>query len=127
MIKEKKEGLSGEQLCEGLLPNEFATYINYTRSLAFEDKPDYAYLRKLFSRVFRSRGFRYDNVFDWTEKRFIEIHGQANSLAPPAPTELLRRKAKSPSATIARKVMARGGRRRAQRIQKGRRAGLKHH
>ena len=73
MIKEKKMELSGETLCKGL-PGQFATYINYSRSLRFEDKPDYAYLRQLFRRLFRSKGFKYDNVFDWTEKRFYEIH-----------------------------------------------------
>ncbi|KAL2129647.1 hypothetical protein VTI74DRAFT_7504 [Chaetomium olivicolor] len=32
MIKEEKESMSGEMLCEGALPAELATYINYTRS-----------------------------------------------------------------------------------------------
>jgi len=115
MIKEKKESLSGEQLCKGLLPDEFATYINYTRSLGFEDKPDYRYLRELFRRVFRSRELRYDNVFDWTEKRFKEIYG--DSPAPPTPTESQKWKERTPR--TARKGMARG-RGRARRIQRGR-------
>ena len=119
MIKEKKESLSGEELCGGLLPDEFATYINYTRSLAFEDRPNYAYLRKLFRRPFRSRGYRYDNVFDWTEKRFMEIRGEANPPVPP-PTELQKQKPKSPSPTTSRKGKARDGRRgRPQGIRKG--------
>ncbi len=82
MIKEKKESLSGENLCEGVLPDAFATYINYTRSLEFEHKPDYAYLRNLFRRLFISEGFKDDNVFDWTEKRFVEIHGKAGRTVP---------------------------------------------
>jgi hypothetical protein len=80
LVKEKKTSLSGEQLCEDLLPGEFATYIDYTRSLPFGDKPDYAYLRKLFRRLFANKEFRYDNVFDWTEKRFKEIHGEVSDL-----------------------------------------------
>ena len=64
LIKNKKISLSGEKLCKGLLPDEFATYINYTRSLGFENKPNYVYLRKLFRRLFRSKGFKHDNVFD---------------------------------------------------------------
>jgi hypothetical protein len=67
---------SEEKLCE-CLPTEFATYINYVRSLRFEEKPDYTYLRALFRRLFTSRGFKYDNVFDWTERMFNEIHGEA--------------------------------------------------
>ena len=36
-----------EVLCRGFT-NEFAIYLNYTRSLRFDDKPDYSYLRKIF-------------------------------------------------------------------------------
>ncbi|KAM3553512.1 hypothetical protein ARSEF4850_006881 [Beauveria asiatica] len=63
-------------LCEGLL-GEFATYATYTRSLGFKDRPDYAYLRRLFRNAFSARGFRYDNIYDWTEKRFREIYGDS--------------------------------------------------
>ncbi|KAB5536100.1 casein kinase I isoform delta [Coniochaeta sp. 2T2.1] len=71
-IKEGKESLTGEALCDGVLPRQFATYIDYTRSLGFDDKPDYLYLRGLFRRLFAAEGFKHDNVFDWTEKRFQE-------------------------------------------------------
>lgn len=77
-IKEGKESLSGEALCHGVLPKQFATYIDYTRSLGFDDKPDYSYLRRLFRRLFAARGFKYDNLFDWTEKRFQEICSKAD-------------------------------------------------
>ena len=63
LLKEKKLSLSGEDLCD-VLPSEFATYINYTRSLRFNDKPDYSYLRGLFRRRFRSKGFKHDNIFN---------------------------------------------------------------
>jgi casein kinase 1 delta/casein kinase I family protein HRR25 len=81
-IKEMKESLSAEALCDGFLPGEFVTYINYARGLAFDDKPDYSYLRELFRRLFLAEGFKYDHVFDWTEKRFKEIQSQVNSTAP---------------------------------------------
>ncbi|KAK3947081.1 kinase-like domain-containing protein [Pseudoneurospora amorphoporcata] len=71
-VGEMKESLSGEALCDGFLPKEFATYINYTRSLGFDDKPNYSYLRWIFSRLFRAKGFQYDHVFGWTEKLFYE-------------------------------------------------------
>ncbi len=47
-------------------PNEFAIYLNYCRSLRFDDKPDYSYLRKLFRDLFVREGFQYDYVFDWS-------------------------------------------------------------
>ncbi|KAK3348675.1 casein kinase I isoform delta [Lasiosphaeria hispida] len=83
-IKEKKLSLSGKDLC-GDLPGEFATYIDYTRSLGFDDRPDYSYLRKLFRHLFKSKGFKYDNVFDWTEKRFKEICAETGQSTPPLP------------------------------------------
>ncbi|KAH8776290.1 casein kinase I isoform delta, partial [Diaporthe sp. PMI_573] len=81
-IKEMKESLSAEALCDGFLPGEFVTYINYARGLAFDDKPDYSYLRELFRRLFLAEGLKYDHVFDWTEKRFKEMQSQVNTTAP---------------------------------------------
>jgi casein kinase I family protein HRR25 len=65
LIKEKKTTTSIEDLCRGF-PNEFAIYLSYARSLRFEDKPDYNYLRKTFRDLFVREGFQYDYVFDWT-------------------------------------------------------------
>ena len=64
-ISEKKLTVPIEQLCAGF-PEEFCTYLNYVRKLKFDDKPDYAYLRKLFRDVYTSEGFEYDHVYDWT-------------------------------------------------------------
>ncbi|KAB2619724.1 casein kinase I [Pyrus ussuriensis x Pyrus communis] len=55
---EIKESISIEELCRGY-PKEFAAYLNYCRSLRFDEKPDYAYLRKLFRR------YRRDLKYDW--------------------------------------------------------------
>ncbi|ELR19950.1 Casein kinase I, partial [Acanthamoeba castellanii str. Neff] len=63
-ISEKKITTSVEQLCKGF-PAEFATYLNYARSLRFDDTPDYTYLRKLFRDLFIREGFEYDCVYDW--------------------------------------------------------------
>lgn len=82
MVKEKKTNLPVETICEGL-PEEFAAYIKYVRALAFDDKPDYAHLRQRFRQLFKSKGFAYDNVYDWTEKRFYEMHGQAADVEEP--------------------------------------------
>jgi hypothetical protein len=53
-------------------PNEFVTYLNYCRSLRFDDKPDYSYLRKLFRDLFIREGYVYDYVFDWTIVKYRE-------------------------------------------------------
>ncbi|KAL9540894.1 casein kinase I [Mucor bainieri] len=64
-IMEKKMTTPTELLCRGF-PSEFAIYLNYTRSLRFDDKPDYSYLRKLFRDLFVREGYTYDYIFDWT-------------------------------------------------------------
>lgn len=71
-IMEKKMTTPTEVLCRGF-PNEFAIYLNYTRSLRFDDKPDYSYLRKIFRDLFVREGFQYDYVFDWTVYKYVSI------------------------------------------------------
>lgn len=76
-ISEKKMATPVEVLCKGY-PSEFSHYLNYVRSLRFEDKPDYQYLRKLFRDLFLREGFQMDYVFDWTQKRMEETRSGGN-------------------------------------------------
>lgn len=78
LIGQLKRSTSPEALFEGL-PGELATYMAYARSLPFDQRPNYAYLRGLFRRAFLRRGFKYDNVFDWTEKRFGEVQAELDA------------------------------------------------
>jgi casein kinase 1 len=64
-IMEKKMSTPVEILCKHF-PCEFVTYLNYCRSLRFEDRPDYAYLRRLLKDLFFRESYQYDFVFDWT-------------------------------------------------------------
>lgn len=64
-ISEKKMTTPIEVLCKSF-PSEFASYFHYCRSLRFEDKPDYAYLKRIFRDLFIREGFQFDYVFDWT-------------------------------------------------------------
>jgi casein kinase I family protein HRR25 len=82
LIKEKKTKISVEDLC-GDLPKEFATCLNYVRNLGFDDRPDYSYLRKHLRDLFLRKGFQYDNVFDWTIKKFFMIHESTDEPAAP--------------------------------------------
>ncbi|PAA55196.1 hypothetical protein BOX15_Mlig013128g2 [Macrostomum lignano] len=68
-ISEKKMQTPVETLCQNYQA-EFATYLNYCRSLRFEDKPDYSYSRQLFRNLFHREGFTYDYVFDWNMLKF---------------------------------------------------------
>ncbi|KAH7519228.1 casein kinase 1-like protein 1 isoform X2 [Ziziphus jujuba] len=81
-ISEKKVSTSIEALCRGY-PSEFASYFHYCRSLRFDDKPDYAYLKRIFRDLFIREGFQFDYVFDWTILKY-----QQSQLATP-PTRAL--------------------------------------
>eukprot|EP01122_Echinamoeba_exundans_P000679 TRINITY_DN105_c1_g1_i1.p1 TRINITY_DN105_c1_g1~~TRINITY_DN105_c1_g1_i1.p1 ORF type:complete len:423 (+),score=74.57 TRINITY_DN105_c1_g1_i1:351-1619(+) len=65
-ITEKKVITPVEDLTQGY-PNEFSVYLNYCRSLKFEEKPDYKYLRGLFRNLFHRMGFKYDFQWDWLQ------------------------------------------------------------
>ena len=67
-IMDRKMSTSTESLCKGF-PAEFRSYFEYCRSLRFEDRPDYAYLKRLFKELFYRKGFQYDNMYDWTARR----------------------------------------------------------
>merc|ERR1711933_186249 len=64
-IAEKKMSTPVEILCKHF-PTEFAMYLNYCRSLKFEEKPDIGCLRKLFRDLFFRQGYAADYRFDWT-------------------------------------------------------------
>uniref|UniRef100_A0A0D9XKK1 non-specific serine/threonine protein kinase n=1 Tax=Leersia perrieri TaxID=77586 RepID=A0A0D9XKK1_9ORYZ len=68
-ISEKKMLTSAEVLCKSY-PSEFTLYFHYCRSLRFEDRPDYSYLKKLFRDVFTREGHQFDYVFDWTTSKY---------------------------------------------------------
>ncbi|KAK2112424.1 Casein kinase I isoform delta [Saguinus oedipus] len=78
-ISEKKMSTPIEVLCKGY-PSEFATYLNFCRSLRFDDKPDYSYLRQLFRNLFHRQGFSYDYVFDWNMLKFVS--GTVSTFVP---------------------------------------------
>jgi casein kinase I family protein HRR25 len=54
-------------------------FLNYTRALRFDDKPDYSYLRKLFRDLFVREGYQYDYVFDWSVQRGAQEDGSAGT------------------------------------------------
>uniref|UniRef100_A0A7N1A2U6 non-specific serine/threonine protein kinase n=1 Tax=Kalanchoe fedtschenkoi TaxID=63787 RepID=A0A7N1A2U6_KALFE len=68
-ISEKKLSTPIEVLCKSF-PSEFVLYFHYCRSLRFEDKPDYSYLKRLFRDYFIREGYQFDYVFDWTVLKY---------------------------------------------------------
>ncbi|KGN57891.1 casein kinase 1-like protein 6 isoform X1 [Cucumis sativus] len=75
-ISEKKMSTPIEVLCKSH-PPEFVSYFHYCRSLRFEDKPDYSYLKRLFRDLFIREGYQFDYVFDWTILKYPQIGGSS--------------------------------------------------
>ena len=89
-IAEMKLQTSLETLCDGC-PSEFREYLRYVRMLRFDDEPEYAEYRRMFSELFARSGFVYDNRYEWNaRKRIIPAKSVAAlpSVIPPlAPIE----------------------------------------
>ncbi|EOY10904.1 Casein kinase I isoform 2, partial [Theobroma cacao] len=75
-ISEKKMLTPVEVLCKSH-PSEFISYFHYCRSLRFEDKPDYSYLKRLFRDLFIREGYQFDYVFDWTILKYPQLTGSS--------------------------------------------------
>ncbi|KAL5561935.1 hypothetical protein UlMin_031682 [Ulmus minor] len=77
-ISEKKVSTPIEVLCKSY-PSEFVSYFHYCRTLRFEDKPDYSYLKRLFRDLFIREGYQFDYVFDWTVLKYPQIGASSKS------------------------------------------------
>lgn len=66
-----------------------ATYLRQARRLDFFEKPDYAYLRGLFTDLFDRSGFGFDYEYDWAGKTLPAPLGTGGT-EPPARGEGLR-------------------------------------
>ncbi|CAH1419255.1 unnamed protein product [Lactuca virosa] len=64
-VCEKKVSTPIEVLCKNHHV-EFASYFKYCRSLTFDQRPDYGFLKRLFRDLFTREGFDFDYVFEWT-------------------------------------------------------------
>lgn len=52
---------------------EMATYLRYVRRLDFFEKPDYEYLRTLFTELFERKGYTFDYTYDWVGRPIVSI------------------------------------------------------
>uniref|UniRef100_A0A674EEQ7 non-specific serine/threonine protein kinase n=1 Tax=Salmo trutta TaxID=8032 RepID=A0A674EEQ7_SALTR len=62
-IGDTKRNTPIEVLCESF--PEMATYLRYVRRLDFFEKPDYEYLRTLFTELLERKGYTFDYTYDW--------------------------------------------------------------
>uniref|UniRef100_A0A7N9ASM1 non-specific serine/threonine protein kinase n=1 Tax=Mastacembelus armatus TaxID=205130 RepID=A0A7N9ASM1_9TELE len=81
-IGDTKRATPIEVLCESF-PEEMATYLRYVRRLDFFEKPDYDYLRKLFTDLFDRNGYVFDYEYDWVASH--SLFDWPTSLMPAVP------------------------------------------
>ena len=79
-IMQKKTTTPTDLLCRGS-PNEFGIFLNYTRALRFDDKPNNSYLRKLFHDVFMWEGISMTTYLTgvWSAQRRPHTDSPAES------------------------------------------------
>jgi serine/threonine protein kinase len=63
-ISKQKSIIPIEELCKGLI-EPFGDYLRYCKTLLFQDKPDYNYLKKLFRTHFLKLCPNNDFTFNW--------------------------------------------------------------
>eukprot|EP00811_Abedinium_folium_P032273 NODE_5338_length_1781_cov_9.686215.p1 GENE.NODE_5338_length_1781_cov_9.686215~~NODE_5338_length_1781_cov_9.686215.p1 ORF type:complete len:449 (-),score=122.78 NODE_5338_length_1781_cov_9.686215:279-1625(-) len=80
-IMEKKMSTSVEKLCQNF-PAPFPSYLNYCHALRFDDRPDYAYLRRLFKDSRQREGFLKEGAFDWMAQPSQVCEGSGLGLMP---------------------------------------------
>jgi serine/threonine protein kinase len=61
LIGEKKEQLSEEELCANM-PKEFCVFLKFVRGMDFDEKPPYSALKKMFVKLYESRGYKNDKL-----------------------------------------------------------------
>ncbi|CAM9512726.1 unnamed protein product [Ascophyllum nodosum] len=71
MILERKESMSVKELCQGL-PQQFADYLAYCRSLKFDAKPDMTYLQTLLSDLYKAQGYSSAGSIEWDWGKFVD-------------------------------------------------------
>lgn len=80
-IMDKKMSVSISLLCKDL-PEELRKYLDYCRSLRFEDKPNYPYLRSLFKDAIDSRKYGDpQRQFDWMRIGGLDVENSESGEA----------------------------------------------
>lgn len=63
------------------LTEEMATYLRYVRRLDFFERPDYDYLRTIFTELFEKKGYTFDYAYDWVGRPIVSCPCKVPCLA----------------------------------------------
>ena len=73
-VLKKKGFITPEDMFDGC-PFEFSVMLKYARSLRFEEKPDYNWLKNNFRELYKKMNFKMDNEYDWM--KFDAVQAEA--------------------------------------------------
>ena len=62
-IKKEKEKYIASELCSGM-PREFVVFLDYIKTMSFDEKPPYSSFKKMFTRLYNKNNYK-DNLYDW--------------------------------------------------------------
>ena len=63
LIYKQKTKYTADELCKGM-PREFIVFLDYVKTLSFDEKPPYNSFKKMFTRLYDRLEFK-DNSFEW--------------------------------------------------------------
>ena len=72
-VQTKKQNMPVDVICKGL-PEEFGHLLKYARALKFSERPDYDYLRKLFSNLHQDAGEGMESLASCCSTNFINFN-----------------------------------------------------
>ena len=75
IVAKNKEQISSHELCHGL-PVKFSSFLDYSRLLSFDAKPNYHYLFDLFDNLLLQEGLNGDLTFDWDVVKGGQLGGR---------------------------------------------------
>jgi len=56
-----------------LFLEEIQIFINYTRDLRFDDRPDYGFLKRLIKTISEKEKIEFDFNFEWNNKKLENV------------------------------------------------------
>ena len=99
-----KKYMDMKELCKGL-PSEMIDYMNKAKALAFEEKPDYKYLKNLFYTILKKNDFNLEcKLFSWLKKEDEQNETKSNSTYHKEVTSNKRLRKSSPQNRLYQKI-----------------------
>jgi hypothetical protein len=89
-VQKKKQNMLVDVICKGL-PKEFEHLLKYARALKFSERPDYHYLRELFSNLCQGGSKGLESLTSCVSNNFINLNPDSSRTQEPDPGVCMRK------------------------------------